>query len=198
MRRSPVLLVLLVVAAAACGGSTTTPPPQAGTPTTSAPSAAPSAAPVGSLDPTQSDAGIAASVTISNDSGGERDGTHVIYGVDADGSECDGSFEEPDYTVVAWHEDAPIGQIHRFGISVAADDVPDADGETTDLDQARVSFDFVSESGFGTQYTGDATSPDEGSATVDITRVGDSLTFDFSGTTSDGVNFEGQFLCEEI
>jgi hypothetical protein len=144
-----------------------------------------------------SDAGIGAIVTISNDSSGGRDGTHVIYGVDADGSECDGSFEEPDFIVVAWADEAPIGQMHRFGISVMAEDVPEADGTTADIEDGGVSFDFVSESGIGTQYTGNATRENEGSSTIDITREGSTLTFDFVGETFAGVDFEGQFICAD-
>ena len=208
MLRSLALLALIV---AACGGdgTSTTAPTTAPTaaPTTlattapsstapsAAPSSAPSEAPGGSFDPSQSDAGVAAIVTISNDARGDRDGTHVIYGLDADGSECSGAFEEPSYTVVAWVDDAPEGQIHRFGITVAAEDVPTADGSTTDITDGGVSFDFVSASGFGTQYTGNSTMENEGSSTIDVTRAGATLTFAFTGTTYDGVNFEGQFVC---
>ena len=75
--------------------------------------------------------------------------------------------------------------------------MPAADGSTTDITDGGVSFDFVSETGFRTQYTGDATRENEGSATIDVTRAGTSLTFDFEGVTYDGVNFAGQMTCVE-
>jgi hypothetical protein len=56
----------------------------------------------------QSDAGIAAIVTLSNDTRGGRDGTHVVYGVQGDGSDCSPTFEGDEYIAVAWHDDAPI------------------------------------------------------------------------------------------
>lgn len=173
--------------------------PSVGTPRdapSTAPSSGPTSEPGASLDPSLSDAGIVARVTITNDTRGGRDGTHDIIGVDADGSECSGAFED-DYVVVAWYDDAPIGQIHRFSVSVAHADVPAEDGSTTDIEDGGVSFDFVSESGFGTQYTGNATRENEGSATIDVTRAGTSLTFDFEGVTNDGVNFAGQMICSE-
>ena len=49
----------------------------------------------------------------------------------------------------------------------------------------------------GTQYTGNATEPDEGSVTIDVTRVGASLTFDFDGVTNAGVTFVGQLICAD-
>jgi hypothetical protein len=216
MSRSPRVLALsaLFVAAACGGGQATTAPTAQPTiaPTTAptaqptiAPTAEPTAAPTtpaeptpttaASLDPTQSDAGIAATVTITSDSRGGRDGTHEIYGVAADGSECNGSFEEPEFIVVAWYDDAPDGMIHRFGITVAADDIPEADGTTADITDGSVSFDFVSASGFGTTYTGAATRDNEGSSTIAVTRSGPALTFDFEGVTYDNVSFAGQFVC---
>jgi len=153
--------------------------------------------PGASLDPSLSDAGIVARVTISNDSRRGRDGTHDIIGLDADGSECSGAFEEPGYTVVAWYDDAPIGLIHRFGISVAAAEIPETDGSVTDIADGSVSFDFVSERGLDTGYTGDVGRENEGSSTIDVTRAGTSLVFDFVGVTNEGVNFAGQFICVE-
>lgn len=210
---------LLLVVACGGGGQPTPAPTQqptsastatpGATPTTAAPtdaatatpdttpSVAPSATSGASLDPSQSDAGIAATVTLTNDTRGGRDGTHEIYAVADDGSECSGSFEEPDFIVVAWYDDAPDGMIHRFGISVAAEDVPTADGTTTDVADGGVSFDFVSPSGIGTQYTGNATRENEGSSMIDITRSGSMLTFDFEGVTNDNVNFAGQFVCAD-
>lgn len=147
------------------------------------------------VDPTLSDAGVAAQVTIVNDTRAHRDGTHDIYGVAADGSECDGSFEEPDFIVVAWDDDAPDGSIHRFGISVGADDIPATDGSTADITDGSVSFDFASPSGFGTTYTGAAMRENEGSSTISVTRSGTTLTFHFDGVTWDNVGFGGEFVC---
>ena len=183
---------------ATSGPTSAAPPAPTGEPATPGPTSAPSEAPTAGLDPSLSDAGIVARVTISNDTRGGRDGTHDIIGVAADGSECSGSFEEPDYLVVAWYTAAPNGQIHRFGIGVAAEDVPEPDGLTTDIENGGVSFDFKSETGFGTQYSGNATLENEGSVTIDVTRTGDSLTFDFEGVTNDAVNFSGQLICAEI
>jgi hypothetical protein len=152
-------------------------------------------APSGSIDPSLSDAGIAARVTISGDTNMGRDGTHDIYAVDDDGSECNGSFEEPDYTVVAWFDDAPVEQIHRFGITVKAAQIPSAEGSTT-IEDGRLSFDFSAETGFGTQYT--AAPPDDGALMLHITRSGDSLTFDFDGTTAAGVSLVGQLVCADM
>lgn len=167
--------------------------------TSAAPTPSPTPADVPSpgccIDPSLSDAGIAARVTIVNDGRAERDGTHDIYGVAADGSECDGSFEEPAFVVVAWDDDAPDGSIHRFGISIGADDIPEADGTTGGITDGSVSFDFVSESGFGTTYTGAAMRENEGSSTISVTRSGSTLTFQFDGVTWDNVSFGGEFVC---
>lgn len=204
-------LLVSAVLFVACGGSGTTSAPPApivtaspagsaapSTPPSNAPATnAPTTGPDGSLDPSLSDAGIVARVTISNDTRGGRDGTHDIIGLAEDGSECSGAFEEPEYIVVAWFDDAPNGQIHRFGITVAATDVPAADGSTTDVENGGVSFAFASESGLGTQYTGNATRENEGSVTIDVTRAGTSLAFDFEGVTSAGVNFVGQMICAD-
>ena len=223
LRRASITVLLLGLAAPACGGGTTTSAPSgaavspsaaaspvapSGAASLIAPSGAPATGPSAtgvaasddpgaSLDPTRSDAGIAARVKITNDSRGGRDGTHDIYGVAEDGSECSGAFEAPNYGVVAWYDDAPNGMIHRFSISVGADDIPETDGMASRIEDGRVSFDFVSETGVGTQYTGDATGDDEGSSTVDITRTGSTLTFDFSGVTYDGVSFAGQLICAD-
>ncbi len=202
------IAVALVVAACGGGSSPTTAPatsgpatsaPATSAPATSAPSTdAPATAdPAASLDPSQSDAGVAARVTITNDGRNGFDGTHDIYGVADEGSECDGAFEEPDFTVVAWNSDAPDGTIHRFGISVGADDVPATDGTTSDITDGGVSFDFATESGIGTTYTGASTRENEGSSNVDVTRSGSTLTFDFEGLTYDGVTFSGQFVCAD-
>ena len=85
--------------------------------------------------------------------------------------------------------------IHRFGVSVGADDIPQADGTTADITDGSVSFDFASESGFGTTYTGASTRENEGSSTISVTRSGSRLTFGFEGETYDNVAFGGEFVC---
>jgi hypothetical protein len=135
-------------------------------------------------------------VTITNDTRGGRDGTHDIIAVDADGSDCSQGFSD-DFTVVAWYDDAPNGMIHQMAVSVPGDTIPDGDGTTADID-GRVYVDFVSESGFGTAYSGDASEEDEGSATIDVTRAADTLTFDFEAVTWDDIPFSGQMICSGI
>jgi len=157
---------------------------------------APSASVGASLDPSQSDAGIVGTVTITNDTRGHRDGTHTIAGVKADSSDCSYSFEGDTYNAVAWYDAAPDGQIFRFGVTVSADEVPDADGQKS-IQDGRVSFEFVSASGFGTQYSGDASSENDGQSTVNVVRAGNSLTFEFTGTTWDNVNFAGALTCAD-
>jgi hypothetical protein len=210
----PAIFVALTAAACA-GGTTTTTTPSSGAgspvaPPAAASAGAPSSAPAtfaatdapasidpgASLDPTQSDAGIAARVTISNDTRGGRDGTHDIYGIAGDGSECDGAFENG-FVVVAWYDGAPQGTIRQFSIGVEKDDVPEEDGTTSGIEDGRVSFDFASETGVGTRYTGDAASDGQGSSTIDITRAGSTLTFDFDGVTFAGVQFTGQLMCAD-
>lgn len=216
VRHASLLALLVASTAVACaGGTTSTTTPSSGASSPVAPSAAASTAvssdapatdaatgppasvePGASLDPTKSDAGIAARLTISNDTRGGRDGTHDIYGVAGDGSECDGAFEDG-FVVVAWYDDAPQGTIRQFSIGVEKDDVPEEDGTSSGIEGGRVSFDFASETGVGTQYTGDAAGDDEGSSTIDITRAGSSLTFDFEGVTFAGVEFTGQLICAD-
>ena len=176
--------------------SPVTAPPQTSE-ATAAPSVGPTSGPSASLDPTLSDAGIVARVTLANDSFGQRDGTYDVVGLAADASDCSPTFEGDEYIAVAWHDDAPIGQIFRFGVSVAADDVPDADGTVTGVTDGGVSFDFVSETGVGTQYSGNSTVPNSGSSTIDVTRSGSSLTFDFEAVTFAGATFSGQMICAD-
>jgi hypothetical protein len=149
-----------------------------------------------SLDPSQSDAGVVAQVTLANDEAGGRDGIHVVVGVDADGSQGSYSLDGDEFTGVAWDDDAPNGQIHQFSVTVPASAIPDADGQTAAVD-GRVSFDFVSESGFGTQYVGDASRDDSGHATIDVMRAGDLMRFDFEGATWNDATFSGTMLCAE-
>ena len=106
-------LMFIVVAACTVTGPAATPP---------APSpSAPAATPQGTLDPSRSDAGVVARVTLVNDTSGNRTGTYDVIGVLADGSECSPSFDGTEYSAVAWVSAAPNGQIHRFSISVDRD-----------------------------------------------------------------------------
>lgn len=199
------LLAAASLALAACGGQPTTSPaattpPPTGQPTatpqpggTSQPTAQPSAAP--SLDPALSDAGVVAQATLPNDTRGNRTGTHVIIGQAAAGSQCGSAFDE-DFLVVAWVDGAAVGELHRLSVSVTRDQVPQDAGVIEDID-GRVSFDFISESGFGTLYTGDSSQADEGSSSIDIARAGDMLILSFEGVTWDDVAFSGQAICVE-
>jgi hypothetical protein len=144
-----------------------------------------------------SDAGIVARVSLTNDTRGARDGTHEIIGVDADGSYCLNDLSDPTYTAVAWYDDAPNGLIHRFSVSVPSGDIPADDRTIADIRDGGVSFDFVSESGFGTQYTGASGRENEGSSIIAVTRYGTAVIFDFEGETYDGVNFAGQMICAD-
>jgi hypothetical protein len=201
---------LLLVAACTAGGPTALPStPQASvspsslpavqpsatvTPApTTAPTSGPTSEPSANLDPTLSDAGIVARVTLTNDTFGERDGTYDVIGVAADASFCPYTAGDVDFTAVAYHDDAPNGQIHQFSVTVPTAEVPRADGVTSDID-GRVSFDFVSESGFGTLYIGDASDGD-GHATVSVTRAATTLIFDFAGATKGDAQFAGQLIC---
>jgi hypothetical protein len=168
---------------------------------TAAPSEEPSVAPTATagsdLDPSQSDAGIVGRVTITNDTRGGRDGTHDIIAVDADGSDCSQGFSD-DFTAIAWYDAAPEGMIHWFSVSVLGSNIPDEDGTTTGITDGRIWIDFVSESGFGTAYSADTSDDDRTSATIDVTRAGDQLTFDFDATTWDGIPFTGQMVCAGV
>lgn len=53
----------------------------------------------------------------------------------------------------------------------------------------------MSESGFGTTYTGTATREDDGSSTIEVTLTGGILTFDVEGVTYDAANFQGRMVC---
>lgn len=59
----------------------------------------------------------------------------------------------------------------------------------------RVSFDFNAESIFGMTYTGDASQDEEGSSTIEINRVGETITFTFDSTTWDDATFTGRLVC---
>lgn len=184
------LLVGAVLLGAACTGLPAA-PSAARTP---APTAGQMPSPLPALDPALSDAGVVALVTLPNDTRGGRTGTHLIVGERAAGSDCSTSFDGTEFTAVAWVDDAANGQLARLSVTVPATDVPAADGATGDID-GRVSFDFMSESGFGTLYTGDSSEDGEGRSMIDLIRAGDLLSFVFEGTTWDDVAFAGQALC---
>lgn len=176
------------------GAGQTTTGPSAGVPFPA--SAAASVLPT--LDPSRSDAGIYGRIILSDDPRADRDGVYDIYAVDDDGSECSGAFEAPNYTVVAYVDDAPDGQLRRLGITVAAEDIPDTNTTFEDITGGGVSFDFASETGFGTTYSGNSTRQNEGSSTISVVRDRASLRFEFEGKTYDGARFTGEFLCAEI
>jgi hypothetical protein len=172
------------------------PPPSAA----STPSAAPSSSanPSGTLDPSLSDAGIVGRATLTNDTRAGRNGTYDIIGVDADSS-CGISFEGDEVIAVAARYDAPEGQLRQMGVSVPRADVPSEDGQiTSGITDGGASFDFVSQSGIGTQYSGNAADDDRTSATIAVTRHGAGLTFDFSGSTWDSISFSGQLVCAVV
>ena len=187
VRRGWLLLPALALAVACSGGGQPT-PDRSATPQVTPP-------PLPTLDPSRSDAGIYGRVTLDNDSRADRNSVYDIYGVVADGSECSGAFEEPDYTVAAYDDGAADGYVRRLGITVAATDIPDSEGEKTHVTNGGVSFDFASQTAFGTTYSGNATRENEGSSTIDVTRSGAGLAFDFSGVTYDAVTFSGQLVC---
>jgi hypothetical protein len=187
-------------AATSAASAQPTTAPETSEPATEAPtdaaSTASTLAPGSSLDPSVSDAGVVGRVTISNDSRGERDGTHDIIGLADDGSDCSYSFEGDTFTAVAWYDDAPNGLIHQMAVSVNADDMPAADGDTTSgITDGSAYIDFVSESGFGTAYYGAASRENGGSSTIDATWRGETLVFSYVGKTWDDVDFSGQMIC---
>ena len=182
-------LVVFVVVLAGCGGGG----PGPTTAPTQVPSMATNAPPIASLDPSTSDAGVVAWVTVSNDARGGRDGTYEIAGRGADGSECALDPEGDEFTLVAWKDDAPDGQLLRLSVTIPQAQLSAGGGSrTTD---GRVSFDFVSQSGFGTLYTGDARGDNEGRSSIAASRPYGQRLFDFEGMTYDGVAFAGQAAC---
>jgi len=164
------------------------------TPPTAEPSPEPSSG-TGGLDPSLSDAGIVARVTLTGDSRGfERDGTYEIIAVAADASGCSFTFDGDEYQAVAYDLSTEIDQVQRLSVTVPAEAIPESDGDTTGVD-GRVSFDFNAESIFGMTYTGDASQDEEGSSTIEINRVGETIDFTFDSTTWDDATFTGQLVC---
>ena len=163
------------------------------TPPTAEPSPEPSSG-TGGLDPSLSDAGIVARVTLTGDSRGfERDGTYEIIAVAADAS-CSFTFDGDECQAVAYDLSTEIDQVQRLSVTVPAEAIPESDGDTTGVD-GRVSFDFNAESIFGMTYTGDASQDEEGSSTIEINRVGETIDFTFDSTTWDDATFTGQLVC---
>ena len=164
------------------------------TPPTAEPSPEPSSG-TGGLDPSLSDAGIVARVTLTGDSRGfERDGTYEIIAVAADASGCSFTFDGDECQAVAYDLSTEIDQVQRLSVTVPAEAIPESDGDTTGVD-GRVSFDFNAESIFGMTYTGDASQDEEGSSTIEINRVGETIDFTFDSTTWDDATFTGQLVC---
>ncbi len=156
-------------------------------------------APVGSLDPASSDAGVVGQITIPDDTrdpNANRSGTSQIVGVEADGSNCSDSLDGTEFTAVAWYDAATNGMLHQMAVSVPTDTVPANDGEIrAGITNGAVYADFISESGSGTAYSGDASDQDSGSSTIDVTLTGGTLVFTYAGTTWDGIDFSGQMMC---
>jgi hypothetical protein len=185
-------------------------------PATASASAAPSEAasqapavtivPGSSLDVTQSDSGVAGRFTIANGVGEgslrpyDRTGTHEILGRDADGSDCSYSFSGDTFTAVAWYDDAPNEMLHQLTVVVPADEMPSNDGEQrAGIADGRVYADFSSDQAFGTAYSGDVNEESNGgTSTIDVVQKGDTITFSFSGTTWDKIDFSGQMICAGV
>jgi len=169
-------------------------------PSSEAPSEEPSSRPAtvepgSSLDPSLSDAGVVGRLTIVNDIRGDRSGTYDIIGLGEDGSDCSFSFEGDEFTALAWYDAAPEGMLHQMALTIPTDTVPVNDGEQrAAIPDGRFYADFVSESGFGTAYSG-APEQDDGTLKVDAVRRASTLTLSFSGTTWDAIEFEGQMIC---
>jgi len=168
---------------------------------TDQPTAELTAAPSGGLDPSLSDEGVVGRITITGDARRDesRDGTYEIIGGTADGfdSSCGYSLDD-EFTAVAWDDDAPEGQIRQMAVTVAAANIPEGDETISGIEDGRVYTEFMSENFFGTAYSADAADDDRTSVTVDVTRIGDGLVFDYTGLTWDQVEFTGQMACAEI
>jgi hypothetical protein len=162
--------------------------------------------PGSSLDVTQSDSGVAGRFTIANGVGEgslrpyDRTGTHEILGRAADGSECSFSFSGDTFGAVAWYDDAPNEMLHQLTVVVPADEMPSNDGEQrAGIADGRVYADFASDQGFGTAYSGDLNEESNGgTSTIDIAQDGDTVTFSFTGTTWDKIDFSGQLICTGV
>ena len=163
-------------------------------PATEAPptEAPPSGEPGDDLDPSLSDAGVVGRVTISNDSRGDRDGVHDIIGVAGDGSSCSVSLQGDVFTAYAGYAVGSDGEIDQMGVSLDPTLLPSAGGPPASTNEGRVFIDFVSESGFGTTYSGASSEENGGRSLIIVSLAGDTLVLDYQGTTWDDVDFEGQ------
>lgn len=189
------LLFLLAAFVTACGGAANPTPTGAPTPT-AAPTSAPTSA--ASLDPSLSDAGVVGRATITGDTRAGRDGTYEVIGVDADGSSCGVSFEGDEFTANATNESAPEGQVRLIAVTIPSEDVPAGDGQqTAGVSDGRVAIDFASGSFIGTLYSGEPVDDERTSASIDVTRQGTMLVFDYQGTTWDSINFSGRLICAD-
>ena len=154
--------------------------------------------PGSSLDPALSDSGIVGRITMPNDARNGWSGTYEILGVAADGSECSYSLDGNEFTAVAWYASAPNGMLHQMSVTVPTDEMPANDGEQrAGITDGSVYADFVSDSGFGTAYTGAEAKGDGSTSKIDIGQSGILLTFSFSGSTWDQVDFTGQMMCDQ-
>jgi hypothetical protein len=168
------------------------------------PSGPPSANPAtvepgSSLDPAASDAGVAGRLTIVDDTRGDRSGTHEIIGLAADGSGCSFSLTGDEFSAAAWFDGAPAGMLHQMALTIPTDTVPVNDGELRmAIPDGRFYSDFVSDSGFGTEYSSDPGQQGGGTLKVDARRSGNSLTLSFNGTTWDEIEFSGQMICSGL
>jgi hypothetical protein len=163
-------------------------------------SAAPSSSanPGASLDPSASEVGIVGRASITNDTRADRNGTYDIIGA-ANGSSCGISFGGDEIIADASNYDAPDGQLRQVSVNVPRTEVPSAEGQTTSgVTDGGATIDFVSESGIGTQYSGNAAEDDRTSSTIAVTRHGAGLTFDFTGSTWDSISFSGQLVCAVV
>lgn len=152
--------------------------------------------PGSTLDPSMSDAGVVGRLIIPNDTRNDFSGTHDIYGLEADGSNCSFSLDGNEFTAVAWYDDAPDGMLHQLAVSVPADTVPANDGEQrAAISNGSVYADFATETGFGSAYSGAISKEDGSSSSIDIALNGDTMVFTFTGTTWDEIGFEGQMMC---
>ncbi|MDQ3492577.1 MAG: PT domain-containing protein [Chloroflexota bacterium] len=86
------------------------------------PTAEPSPEPTtgtGDLDPSLSDAGVVARVTLAGDSRGfDRDGTYDVIGVSGDGSGCSFTFAGDQYQAVAYDLTTDPGQVQRLSVTI--------------------------------------------------------------------------------
>jgi hypothetical protein len=221
------LLICAAIFAVACGGGTLpTVAPATESPSTPAPTVASTVAPATDeptpevtaeptveataeptidpdvLDPGLSDAGVVGRVTITGDSRLDvsRDGTYDVIGVAADGfgSDCSYSFDGEEFTAVAYNDSADSEQIRHMAVTVAASNIPEGDETVSGIEDGRVYMEFMTEEFFGSAYRADTADDDRTSVTINVTRSGDEVTFDYSGFTWDQVDLTGSMVCGSV